>query len=74
MKISLVVLLLVCIALITGCVQKTESSNNFIVQNKNNIVSENNILLESEFLPKIENPLIVVKKSQRKLELFDGEN
>ena len=73
MKISLIVLLLVCIALITSCVQKTESSNNFIIQNTNNIVSENNILLESESLPKIENRLVVVKKSQRKLELFDGE-
>jgi murein L,D-transpeptidase YafK len=73
MKISFVILLLVCSAFITGCVQKTASSSNFIVQNTNNIVSDNNIFLESESLPKIENPLVVVKKSQRKLELFDGE-
>ena len=56
-----------------NCVQKTESSNNFIIQNTNNNVSEKNILLEAESLSKIENPLIVVNKSQRKLELFDGE-
>ena len=73
MKLSLLVLLLVYSVLITGCIQKTSSSNNFIIQNTNNIVSEKNILLESESLPEIENPVVVVKKSQRKLELFDGE-
>ncbi len=73
MKISLIGLLLICLALVMNCVQKTESSNNFIIRNTNNNVSEKNILLESESLPKIENPLIVVNKSQRKLELFDGE-
>jgi len=73
MKISLIVLSLVCLVLITGYIQKTESSDNSIVQNTNNNVNEKNILHESESLPKIENPLIVVNKSQRKLELFDGE-
>lgn len=56
-----------------GCVQETKSSGNFIVQNTNNNVSEKNILLESESLPKLEKPFVVVSKSQRKLELFDGE-
>jgi murein L,D-transpeptidase YafK len=73
MKISLIVLSLVCLVLFTGYVQKSESSDNSIVQNTNNNVNEKNILHESRSLPKIENPLIIVNKSQRKLELFDGE-
>jgi murein L,D-transpeptidase YafK len=36
-------------------------------------VSEEKLLPETEPLPKIESPRIVIKKSQRKLELFDGE-
>lgn len=73
MKISLTVLFLVCLSMVTGCVQKAESSSSFIVQNTNNNVNHKNTSLESESLAKIENPRVVVKKSQRKLELFDGE-
>lgn len=73
MKLSLIALLFICTVLITGCVQATKSSDNFIVQNTNNNVTEKNILLESKSLPKIENPFVVVSKSQRKLQLFDGE-
>jgi murein L,D-transpeptidase YafK len=73
MKISLIVLSFVCLVLITGYVQKTESSDNFIAQNTNNNVNEKNIFLESKSLPKIENPFIVINKSQRKLKLFDSE-
>ncbi len=73
MKISLIVLLLVALASILYCVQKTESSNNQTVQNTNNNVSEKNLLSKSEPLPKMEKPRLVIKKSQRKLELFDGE-
>ncbi|HXH68904.1 MAG TPA: L,D-transpeptidase family protein [Pyrinomonadaceae bacterium] len=36
-------------------------------------MSEKNFSPESQPLPKIENPHIVVKKSQRKLKLFDGD-
>ncbi len=72
MKITLIVLLLASLTLILSCVQKTESSDNLTVQNTNNNVSEKNLLSKSEPLPKIENPRIVIKKSQRKLELFDG--
>ena len=72
MKISLIVLLLVSLTSIINCLQETESSNNLIVQNTNNNVSENILSQKSEPLPKLENPHIVVKKSQRKLELFDG--
>jgi murein L,D-transpeptidase YafK len=36
-------------------------------------VNEKNYLPETESLPKLEKPRLVVKKSQRKLELFDGE-
>ncbi len=42
-----------------------------IVQNKN--LSEKNIFKPKMF-PKIESPRVVVKKSERKLELFDSEN
>ena len=70
---TLIVLFLICSALVAGYVQKTKSSNSFIVQNTNNNVSHKNTLLESESLAKIENPRVVIKKSQRKLELFDGE-
>jgi len=73
MKTSLIVLLLVSLASIIGYTQKTELSNNLIVQNTNKNVSEKNFSSESESLPEIKNPRIVVKKSQRKLELFDGE-
>jgi murein L,D-transpeptidase YafK len=72
-KISLSIVLFISLASILSGFQKTESSNNLIVQNTNKNVSEKNFPPESEPLPKIENPLIVVKKSQRKLELFDGE-
>jgi murein L,D-transpeptidase YafK len=73
MKISLIGLFLVSLAPILYCVQKTESSNNQTVQNTNNNVSEKNLLSKSEPLPKMEKPRLVIKKSQRKLELFDGE-
>lgn len=62
MKISFIVLLFVTSIAILSCLQKTESSGDFSIENVN-----------SEPLPKLENPRVVVKKAQRKLELFDGE-
>ncbi len=72
MKISIIVLLIISFVSVLYCVQTTESGNNSTVQNANN-VSEEKLLPETEPLPKIESPRIVIKKSQRKLELFDGE-
>lgn len=72
MKISFIVLLIISFVSVLYCVQTTESGNNSTVQNANN-VSEEKLLPETEPLPKIESPRIVIKKSQRKLELFDGE-
>ena len=73
MQISLIVSLFVSLASIIGYLQNTESNSNLIIQNADKNVSEKTFLTELELLPKIENPRIVVKKSQRKLELFDGE-
>lgn len=73
MKISFIVLLSVALALISYCVQTTASGNDLISKSASKNVSEKNYLSESESLPKLENPQLVIKKSQRKLELFDGE-
>lgn len=72
MKDIFIVLLIISFVSVLYCVQTTESGNNSTVQNANN-VSEEKLLPETEPLPKIESPRIVIKKSQRKLELFDGE-
>jgi murein L,D-transpeptidase YafK len=72
MKISLTLLFFISLALILSCIQKTESSKNRIVQNINN-VSEENFPSESKALPKMEKPRLVVKKSERELELLDGD-
>ncbi len=72
MKISFIVLLIISFVSVLYCVQMTESGNSSTVQNTNN-VSEEKLLPEAEPLPKIENPRIVIKKSQRKFELFDGD-
>ena len=68
-----VVLLLASAAAVLSRVQKIESSGASIAQKTNKNVSEKYFSSESEGLPKIENPLLVVSKSERKLELFDGE-
>lgn len=73
MKISFIVLLFVSFISIFYCVQTTESRNNSTAQNTNKNVSEKTFLPELEPLPKIENPRIVIKKSQRTLELFDSD-
>jgi murein L,D-transpeptidase YafK len=72
MKDIFIVLLIISFVSVLYCVQTTESGNNSTVQNANN-VSEEKLLPETEPLPKIESPRIVIKKSQRKLEFFDGE-
>jgi len=73
MKISFVILLFISLASILIYFQKTESSNNRTVQTINDNVIEKNLLLKSEPLPKMEKPRVVIKKSERKLELYDGE-
>ncbi len=72
MKISFIVLLIISFVSVLYCVQTTESGNTSTVQSANN-VSEEKLLSETEPLSKIENPRLLVKKSQRKLELFDGD-
>lgn len=52
--------------------QRIELRSDF-AQVTENKVNEINVLPKFEALPRLENPRIVVKKSQRKLELFDGE-
>ncbi len=73
MKISFIILLSVSIVIISSRIKKIDSENNLIAQNTNKNVIGKNFSPESFPLPKLENPCIVVKKSQRKLELFDGE-
>lgn len=62
MKLFLIVLLFVSLIAVLSCIQKTESSGDFSAEN-----------VSAEPLPKLENPRVVVKKAERKLELFDGE-
>lgn len=71
MKIHLIISLFVSLVLILYCVQKTESISYQTIRNTGNKMSEKNLL--SEPLPKMEKPRVVVKKSARKLELFDDE-
>ena len=73
MKSLSIISLFILLALSVGCVQEIESSSKLIIQTSNQKVSEKNFSPESKTLPEIKNPRIVVSKSERKLELFDGE-